>query len=376
MLSSGGAANGAAPTTHQTCSTRALHCCRTVFIIFFLPETKASATRHAACCTAHMCAAMHAVCCYACCVHVPLRLRCACLSLSVIPAALRLAPLVTLAHACPHTPPALQVRHARLPWQGTCRWKSMPCHASAFSLQGVPVERIHVKFAKHWFWGKWMGPAAAEVRAPAMPAAQALAAQGQCCLSMGCCDCPRMTVVRAAGHLPLHRKLLALQAQILQHTHPICRSSSATRRAPPPARPHSWRRLPTRRRRWCTRRPRCRLWCRTCEHSRDRCRGAAAEGDGTQLASSGVSQLAQDAECSLLACKCFFAVKPPCWAPLSRRSCTVQPKWVFNALLRCPRRRHYATPQTQPPQSQPQDHLRDTCINQTQFLACLLLSFH
>ncbi|PRW33672.1 H(+) hexose cotransporter 2 [Chlorella sorokiniana] len=29
--------------------------------------------------------------------------------------------------------------------------------------KGVPVERIHVKFAKHWFWGKWMGPAAREI---------------------------------------------------------------------------------------------------------------------------------------------------------------------------------------------------------------------
>lgn len=29
--------------------------------------------------------------------------------------------------------------------------------------KGVPVERIQVKFAQHWFWSKWMGPAAQEV---------------------------------------------------------------------------------------------------------------------------------------------------------------------------------------------------------------------
>ncbi|KAL4422990.1 hypothetical protein ABPG77_005470 [Micractinium sp. CCAP 211/92] len=29
--------------------------------------------------------------------------------------------------------------------------------------KGVPVERIHVRFAKHWFWRKWMGPAAQEI---------------------------------------------------------------------------------------------------------------------------------------------------------------------------------------------------------------------
>ncbi|KAI7844484.1 hypothetical protein COHA_001943 [Chlorella ohadii] len=29
--------------------------------------------------------------------------------------------------------------------------------------KGIPVERIHARFAKHWFWGKWMGPAAAEI---------------------------------------------------------------------------------------------------------------------------------------------------------------------------------------------------------------------
>jgi hypothetical protein len=29
--------------------------------------------------------------------------------------------------------------------------------------KGVPVERIQVKFAKHWFWGKFMGPAAQDI---------------------------------------------------------------------------------------------------------------------------------------------------------------------------------------------------------------------
>lgn len=71
--------------TEQAPHAHPPHCCRTVFIIFFLPETKASATRHAACgmLPCMLCAAVHAVC-------VPL---------SSSPAALRLAPPVALVHA-------------------------------------------------------------------------------------------------------------------------------------------------------------------------------------------------------------------------------------------------------------------------------------
>lgn len=87
--------------TEQAPHAHPPHCCRTVFIIFFLPETKASAVRHAACGVRHAACGV-LLCMLSAAVHAE------CGPLSSSPAALRLVPPVALAHACPHTLPALR----------------------------------------------------------------------------------------------------------------------------------------------------------------------------------------------------------------------------------------------------------------------------
>lgn len=103
-----------------------------------------------------------------------------------------------------------------------------------------PPLPLQVRFAKHWFWGKWMGPAAQNVSGGNLRVKAVGAGVHR---SLASLFLPAFCLTSPCLLLTPHLALSPLKVPPRPPAPPprSARSSTATRPAPPPARPSSWR---------------------------------------------------------------------------------------------------------------------------------------